>query len=60
MVEGLKYMLTSSCRLLVGHLLKLKKLQIILKDISAEFEVKIVDVIKVCLTSSFYSTPKNC
>lgn len=58
-VEGLKYMLTSSCRLLVGHLLQLKKLEAQLQDISSEFTAKMVDVIKVRLTSSSSSTPKN-
>lgn len=58
-VESKKFMLTSSCQLLVGYLLQLKNLKEELKDISVEFDGKVVDVIKVRLTSYFYSILKN-
>lgn len=46
-VEGRKYMMTGSCQVLVGHLLRLKKLASVLKDIPEEFDAKMLDVIKV-------------
>jgi hypothetical protein len=58
-VEGMRYMLTSSCHLLVGHMLHLKKLKVHLVDISLEFTNKMVDVIKVILISYFFSILKN-
>ena len=59
-VEGMRYMLTSSCHLLVGHMLHLKKLKTLLVDISLEFTNKMVDVIKVVyLISCFFSTLRN-
>lgn len=46
-IEGMHYRLTSSCHLLVSHLLKLKRLEGVLLDIPVEFKGKMMDVIKV-------------